>query len=201
MSLAAFFEKNRSIVSSLFGLLIIVFVLITTSKWEPPVGGLLFATGCLLVGVASLGRLWCTLYISGYKDRVLVTVGPYSICRNPLYFFSFLGAIGVGLATETLTFPLIIGIGFALYYPPVIRSEESRLRQIHGEQFEIYRGQTPAFLPSLSRLREPESYQVRPKIFRKHILYALWFIWMLGILELVESFHELGTIPTAFGLY
>lgn len=201
MSPAAVFEKNRSIVSSLFGLLIIVFVLITTSKWEPPVEGLLFATGCLLVGVASLGRLWCTLYISGYKDRVLVTVGPYSICRNPLYFFSFLGAIGVGLATETLAFPLIIAIGFALYYPPVIRSEESRLRQIHGEQFEIYREQTPAFLPNFRQFQEPESYQVRPKIFRKHMFYALWFIWILGILELIESFHQLGTIPTAFGLY
>jgi len=202
LSLTTFCEKNRSVVSFVFGFCLVALTLVTISNWEHTLmAPVLFAIGCLLVGIASLGRIWCTLYISGYKDHRLVTVGPYSMCRNPLYFFSFLGGIGVGFATETFVFPFLIGIAFGLYYPSVIRSEESRLSQLHGERFEIYRRQTPAFFPNLAQFHEPEDYQVRPKIFRRHIFYALWFIWILGILELLESFHEFGMIPTLFSLY
>jgi protein-S-isoprenylcysteine O-methyltransferase Ste14 len=69
--------------------------------------------GCLLIGCATVGRLWCAQYIAGYKNDVLVKWGPYSICRNPLYFFSLLGGIGVGLCTESFTLTAIIAAVFA----------------------------------------------------------------------------------------
>jgi len=42
---------------------------------------------------------------------------------------------------------------------------------------------------------------VEPRLFRKHIFDALWFIWLLGIMELLEAFHELNVLPVWIELY
>lgn len=161
----------------------------------------LYFIGIILVGVATVGRLWCSLYICGHKTKDLITAGPYSVCRNPLYFFSFLGGIGIGFASETLTVTLLILSGFLLYYPFVIRAEEKKLRRIHGIDFDRYMSKTPRFFPSLSGLYEPEEYTVRPRLFKRRIFDALWFVWMAGILELVEALHEYNVIPVFFRLW
>ncbi|MCE5340608.1 MAG: isoprenylcysteine carboxylmethyltransferase family protein [Planctomycetaceae bacterium] len=157
--------------------------------------------GSVLVGIAVAGRLWCALYISGYKSNTLITTGPYSMCRNPLYFFSFLGAIGVGLATETISIPVFIVLGFATLYPLVILSEEKKLAYIHKDAFSSYCKKTPLFFPLLKLLNEPKEYVVRPIIFRKAAFEALWFVWLLGLVELVESLHEVGILPVLCNLY
>ncbi|MCB0335978.1 MAG: isoprenylcysteine carboxylmethyltransferase family protein, partial [Bdellovibrionales bacterium] len=111
----------------------------------PLVEIIFFFCGIVLVGVASLGRLWCTVYIAGNKTGVLVTEGPFSLCRNPLYFFSLLGAVGVGLATETITIPILILVLFAFWYPLVIKDEEERLREVHGAAYGKYCEKVPRF--------------------------------------------------------
>ena len=161
----------------------------------------LFLIGITMAGMATVGRLWCSLYICGYKTNKLISVGPYSLCRNPLYFFSLLGGIGVGLATETLTVTLLILAAFLLYYPFMIRAEEKKLRKIHGDEFDRYVKNTPRFWPSFALLNEPEEYTVRPKLLRKRVFDALWFIWLIGILEIIEALHECNIIPILFKLY
>jgi hypothetical protein len=167
----------------------------------PFISALLLLIGAILVGIASLGRLWCSLYIAGYKTDKLVTEGPYSICRNPLYFFSLLGAVGVGFASETLLIPFIIVIAFSLYYPSVIKSEEAELREIHKEEFEAYLNRVPAFFPRLSLLKEPDKYIVNPIVFKRHMFDALWFVWLVGILELIENLHDLELLPKLFVIF
>lgn len=197
------FRKWRITLSRLFAAVLGMVILLSTSKWESIdlVSTVLFLFGAVLVGIATVGRLWCSLYISGYKSKSLVVVGPYSICRNPLYFFSLLGGIGVGLATETLIIPLLISTGFAMYYPYVIRREQKKLVALHGEQYQQYCRSTPCFLPLFSRLNEPEEYNVRPKLFRKNVFDALCFIWIVGTLELIEGLHESHVLPVLFRLY
>jgi len=197
-------ERVRIHVTRIFAFVLILTILFSTSMWEvsiPLMSSLLFLAGSFLVGIASLGRLWCSLYIGGYKTEQLIRLGPYSMCRNPLYFFSCLGAIGVGLVSETLTIPAFILFGFCLYYPFVILSEQKELLKIHGKDYETYLHTTPAFFPKPSLLMEPSEYTVKPLIFRKHIFGALWFVWLVGILELIEAAHELGIVPAVFGLY
>jgi len=203
MSSYSLIERMRIPLSKIFGLILLVFILFSSSRWEdvPLTGDLIFLIGCVFVGIGSLGRLWCSLYISGYKNDTLVTYGPYSISRNPLYFFSLIGGIGVGLATETVMIPLIIVIMFLIYYPNIIKNEERRLLNIHGEEFKRYCNKTPSFIPKFSLFEETEEYTVNPKIFRKNIIRAVWFIWFLGIMEIIEAFHETGVLPIYFRIY
>ena len=65
----------------------------------------LLAWPVLAAGVSL--RLWSTLHIGGHKRQRVVMDGPYSICRNPLYLFSLLATLGVGLGSCTLAFPAI----------------------------------------------------------------------------------------------
>ena len=197
-------EKLRIIVTQIFVVILALIIFVSEGAWEfkaPFVSTILFLIGVILVGIASLGRLWCSLYIAGYKTEALVTEGPYSICRNPLYFFSFLGAIGVGFASETLLIPAIILVAFSIYYPVVIKSEEAELRALHGEKFNTYFENVPRFFPNISKLKEPEKYIVNPVIFKRHLFDALWFIWFVGIMEIIEELHELNVIPFMFKIY
>jgi protein-S-isoprenylcysteine O-methyltransferase Ste14 len=203
MSEHSIIEKTRIPVTRVFSVIFLIIIIFSLSAWEKIsfVSNLFFLTGCILVGIASLGRLWCSLYIGGYKNTTLVTSGPYSVSRHPLYFFSMIGGAGVGLATETLFIPVAIVLSFLIYYPGVIRSEERRLLTLHGERFEAYRRSTPAFFPKLSLLKEPETYTVNPRIFKRNIFRSLWFVWLVGILEMIEAFHETGILRMYFRIY
>jgi protein-S-isoprenylcysteine O-methyltransferase Ste14 len=202
MVLTERFVANRIRMSQLFVLLIVGLLAVSESHWDRTfMDAVLFLVGAVLVGAATMGRLWCSLYIAGYKEGMLITTGPYSISRNPLYFFSFVGAVGVGLATETFTFGILFALWFGLFYPAVIRAEEQRLRALYGARFEDYTRRVPRFFPRFSLLVEPERYTVRPVHFRNHLLDALWFIWGLGLLELIESAHVYQLVPTLVRWY
>jgi protein-S-isoprenylcysteine O-methyltransferase Ste14 len=197
-------EKLRLIISIIFVIFLILLMCVSDSQWEEEesfIAAILFLWGTFLVGIASLGRLWCSLYIAGYKKDALITQGPYSMCRNPLYFFSLLGAVGVGLTTETILIPTLILIAFVMYYPFVIKSEEAEMMKLHKHDYAIYLKKVPSFFPRISLLQEPEEYITKPKIFRNHIFSALWFVWLLGITELMESLHDLKILPSIFKIY
>ena len=137
------YEKLRIPVSRLASAIAVFFLLFSTNRWETgneAVTTGLFTLGMFLVAIGSLGRMWCSLYIAGYKDQVLITQGPYSATRNPLYFFSTFGALGVGFCTETFTFPLLLLGVMILYYPLVVRKEERRLRARFGGDFDGFSG-------------------------------------------------------------
>ena len=202
MTARSFIEKKRKILTRLLGIVLVLVMLFSRSYWEAfIVSDIFFLFGIVLVGIATVGRLWCLLYISGYKTNTLIRWGPYSLCRNPLYFFSFFGGVGVGLASEGLMLPSVILIGFALYYPFLIKAEERKLRNIHGKQFDDYIDSTPRFFPSFVLLKEPQEYTVKPQAFRKGLFDALWFVWLVGILELIEAFHEFEILPIFLRLY
>ncbi len=182
----------RILVSRIFVLVVALLVLCSESRWQdcPWVGRGLFLLAAVLVGIGTLGRMWCSLYIAGRKKSSLVTTGPYGMCRNPLYFFSLLGAVGLGCATSTLTIPLLIAVAFAVYYPGTIKGEEAELAKRHGEPFQAYLRDVPAFFPQRSRLVEPETYEVNPITFRKHLGSVVWFVWALGIIPLLQVLHQ-----------
>jgi protein-S-isoprenylcysteine O-methyltransferase Ste14 len=203
MSGRSFIQKRRRIITWLFAVALGALIMVSASRWDEYgiVGDFLFLAGLFFVGVATVGRLWCSLYISGYKSNMLITTGPYSICRNPLYFFSLMGGIGLGLSTETVTIAFIIAAAFLVLYPFVIRSEEKGLRTRYGDQYDSYARSTPRFFPSLKRFSEPEEYTVRTHAFRRRVSDSMCFIWIVGVLELIEALHEHHMLPVFFRLY
>jgi protein-S-isoprenylcysteine O-methyltransferase Ste14 len=67
-------------------------------------------SGIVAIVVCIIGRTWTSLYIAGRKIDQLVTVGPYSIVRNPLYVFSILGAAGAGAQLGSLVAGFVSGL-------------------------------------------------------------------------------------------
>jgi protein-S-isoprenylcysteine O-methyltransferase Ste14 len=199
---ASFFATHRILVSRLFGIAFVLIVLASESVHKGSVfEAVLFLVGLVLVGLATVGRLWCSLYISGYKDAELITTGPYSVSRNPLYFFSLLGFAGIGFATETVTLGIALPLIAAIGYPAVIEREEHELRAKFGTAFEAYRARTPRFFPDFSKFTEPPSYVVNPRLFRRTMFDVIWFVWFVGIIELVEALHELQVFTPPIWLY
>ena len=203
MVLRQLIKKKRVVFTRVFAAALGVLLLFSSSRWEVVelYSTIIFAVGAVMVGIATVGRLRCNLYICGRKSSELITVGPYSICRNPLYFFSLIGAVGLGLTTETISIGVLLLAVFSVYYPFVIRSEERRLSEVHGSQYQQYRQNAPSFIPSLRRFNEPDEYVVKAALFRKSLFDAMWFIWLIGVMEIIEALHEAQILPVYFRLY
>jgi protein-S-isoprenylcysteine O-methyltransferase Ste14 len=161
---------------------------------EDSIGGLvLFAIGAILTIVGSTGRTWCLVLIAGRKDKQLMTAGPYSVCRNPLYLFSLIGTVGVGLATRTVTVPCVAFTAFLIYYVGVIRSEQSRLARTHGDAFKAYISDVNALFPSFRTyhpLGETQEVFVRP--FLKGLMDNGWFILAFAGLQVISELRTHG---------
>jgi len=141
-----------------------------------------------LLIVAAVGRVWCLSYIAGVKNEVMVTEGPYSVVRNPLYVFNFIGAVGFGLAIENPVLAALLTVGFSVFYPSVVRHEEAAMARSFGESYARYRDSTPRWLPRWSNFHEPESWTINPKRFRTGLRESMWFLWAFMLWEVFEEF-------------
>jgi protein-S-isoprenylcysteine O-methyltransferase Ste14 len=88
------------------------------------------------------------------KNRELAVTGPYAYTRNPLYLGSTLIAAGFALALLSWPVALLLAVGFAAIYIPVIASEERFLRATFPE-FESYCRSVPRFIPRPTAARIP----------------------------------------------
>jgi len=194
------YEKRRRILTLGFVACVVISILITSTRWGTTgiAGDLFFLAGVTLAMTGCLGRLWSGLFIAGYKSRELITCGPYALCRNPLYFFSAIGLIGIGLMACTLTVPLVFAVAFAVYYPTIIASEEVRLQGRHGAAFEDYCRTTPAFWPRFRAYHEPETYLIHLQPLRRNFVDAAWFVLLAVFVHIAAELHTRGFLPTVF---
>ncbi len=199
-----FIERYRTRLSQLLAVLYILAFMFSKKALvtiSPVIPGTMMLAGCVLVGAATVGRLWCAFYIAGHKTEHLITYGPYSCCRHPLYFFSLLGGIGAGLCTECATLAAVVAVVFAVIYPVTIRAEEKRLVGIYGDKYRDYMASVPRFIPDWRLLREPEEYLANAKVFRREVCDALLFAATIGLFEMLEQLENIGLIKTYFVLY
>ena len=98
----------------------------------------------------------CGLLLRGYaaghlrKHQQLAVSGPYAFTRNPLYLGSILLAAGFSVASHSWISTLLLAAYLAIFYPAVIRREQSELKAHYGAAFVEYAARVPAFWPRLS---------------------------------------------------
>jgi protein-S-isoprenylcysteine O-methyltransferase Ste14 len=147
----------------------------------PPVYYATGALGFVCVAFACLGRIWCSVFIAGHKDEMLVTTGPYAACRHPLYALSMLGALGLGLTSRSVLLSAGVVMLIAALVVYAASCEEQFLADAFPEEFKAYLAATPnKWWPRRTR-STPEKLEVRPLVFWKAFLdagafFALWLL-------------------------
>jgi protein-S-isoprenylcysteine O-methyltransferase Ste14 len=160
------------------------------SCWSPPVQATIKWLGFGLILICISGRTWCALYIGGRKTSELVTIGPYSISRNPLYMFSIIGAIGAGAQFGGVAVTILAGIFAWIVHRIVVTQEERLLLAKHGDAFRSYVADVPRFLPCLSRWKDVEVLAVRPRSVTTTFVDACFFLSAVPLAALFAYAQE-----------
>jgi protein-S-isoprenylcysteine O-methyltransferase Ste14 len=98
--------------------------------------------------VRTLGKQW-SLAARVLEGHNLVTEGPYSVVRNPIYTGMFGMLLATGLAVSHWIGLAIAVVVFAIGTYIRVRSEEKLLREMFGAEFENYARRVPAVVPFL----------------------------------------------------
>ena len=186
----------RIVATVSFGLL----ALTAAPRDNPVMHSALELIGGLAIFAAIAGRAWSLLYVWGRKNSELVTVGPYSITRNPLYLFSLIGIAGIGAQTGSLLSMAMMTGGAYFAFDMAMRGEEAFLAGRYGPRFEDYRKTTPRLLPNFSTWRESDDTLLRSASavngLRDGIVFvAAWF----GV-ELIKLGQSTKLLPVFWTL-
>ena len=158
------------------------------------------AFGLGLIAVCIVGRAWCSLYIGGRKKAEIVSRGPYSISRNPLYIFSFMGAFGVGAQTSSLVLAtLFLVLTVAVFYATV-RREEAWLSEAFGQTYADYCARTPRFWPDFSKWHDEGMLEIKPGFFLTTLRDGLVFLLAIPLFESVERLQDMGWLTALIRL-
>ncbi len=198
----SFIARNRIAVTRWSIAVIALLILFNSHIWPDPgiFEFLLESVGFLLIVMAVFGRLWSSIYICGYKTKRLIQYGPYSVTRNPLYVFSFIGAIGLGLSTQSLVITAVIIMIYMFIYARTINFEEKKLEDALGVQYLQYKANTPRFFPDFTLYKNVPEYTINVPVFQNAFKDAIWFFVGFGALQLIEVMHQQGMLPLLFRL-
>lgn len=137
------------------------YVWIARPSWLSLAAGTLVAIPGVLLRALASGHV--------KKNEELATSGPYAYTRNPLYLGSLTMAVGFAIAARSLWVLLVMLVMFVAIYLPVIRSEESFLRQAFSH-FDEYARSVPRLLPRLTAYRN-QTGSFSPSLYWQHREY------------------------------
>lgn len=155
-----------------------------------------FLAGLLLSLCGEAMRLWALGY-TGQPTRsqdleapALVTAGPYSLVRNPLYLGNLMNALGSAVAAAgghsapggLALLALAAGVLY-LVYGACIAVEEEFLAGKFGPEYEDYRRRVPALLPRRLAL-QPGAGRFQLPSLRYETSTLIWLALVWGALAL-----------------
>jgi protein-S-isoprenylcysteine O-methyltransferase Ste14 len=172
-------------------------LLVTQSRWRssaPQIYAFIRQFGIVLILACILGRTWCTLYIGGRKKRALITKGPYSLVRNPLYVFTGIGAAGVGAQSGSLLMLALAAAATMLVFHVVVRREEAFLEAAFPGDFAAYAARVPRFWPHLA-WQDADELVVKPRLVRRTFFDGCLFLAAVPVADAVGWLHGQGGLP------
>lgn len=196
------FQSRRKLflrVSLVCGLLFVPFAQAKSPPYTEYHEGLQ-SIGNFLILVCIIGRAWCGLYISGKKSKELVQTGPYSITRNPLYLFSLIGVLGIGLQTVSLTITATILLITTIVFLSVIREEEQILAERFGREFEAYKARTPRLGVRLSAWRDEKVVSFEPRLLYRTVGDTLIFAGAIPLFDAIDQLQISNVLPVLIRL-
>ncbi|MCQ8872820.1 isoprenylcysteine carboxylmethyltransferase family protein [Mesorhizobium sp. LMG17149] len=196
------YQHMRRIVLAVLVVVLFAALLFGQSTFPPdtPVHESIEMFGVLLIFLGIVGRLWATLYIGGRKSSEVVTGGPYSITRNPLYVFSTVAAAGVGAQIGSFSGIILFGLLCAGAFHIVILREEKFLKEALGAPYQAYLARVPRFFPKLSLYQEGDTGSFKPRLLLTTLLDGLVFLIALPAFELIDGAQLSGMLPVWFTL-
>jgi protein-S-isoprenylcysteine O-methyltransferase Ste14 len=199
------FEQYRKGMMWIVGILLFVVILFSeppdeSSPWYQSA----HLIGYALITLAILGRIWSVIYLAGHKNEELIQDGPFSLCRNPSYIFSFLGLMGVLIWVQNLVV-LIVAPLYWGYYFFVIRSEEKRLSRLFNGEFAAYCSRVPRLVPDPRNYWSRGALEVNAYLVLREIIRSGFFLWVPLLLKLLEHLktievHGHNLIPTLWNM-
>ena len=170
-------QNRRILILRLTFLAVFPMILFSRSAWLDPewVFELLEVSGISLVIFAVLGRFWSILYIGGRKNKQVMQDGPYSICRHPLYLFSTMGVVGLGLMLGSVVLTAVLGLLAFAILTSTAKKEENFLRAEFGDAYGIYEARTPRILPNLALFHTEDDVTFSVKTLKVNFFDALVF--------------------------
>lgn len=149
--------------------------------------------GFALVVLGGFGRIWSSLYLEGFKTKKLIKDGPYSMVRNPLYFFSLTILLGICFAIKSIPISIALLSVFILFHVPTIINEEKVLLSTHDESYKAYYESTPRLLPNIFKYKKTKS-EDRIEVKIKGINNVLWEIMGYLFLYVIIDFFYFASL-------
>ncbi len=189
--------NSRILFSRFSGVLVLALLLVADRRYSHGVGGAVWnLLGLAVIIVAALGRIWTSSYLAAYKDARLICYGPFSVTRNPLYLFTLMAAVGIGMTAASLIIFLLAIVIVAVTHVVAVNNEEARLAELFGEEYEDYKKSVPRYWPKLKQYNSPKIIFVHTKIYGRAFFDAAgWPAVYLG-LRAIDLLHAQGVVPT-----
>ncbi len=151
-------------------------------------------TGLLLVCLCAMGRVYCTAFLGGFKNWGVVDYGPFSVCRNPLYLFSFIGVLGISLMTVNIAVVIIMPTAFLMIYLSLIKREEVYLENKFGEDYLKYKRKTPRLIPKFKLYHAPKTVEMTPKKLLQSVGDSVMWFLAYPLIEIIEYFQDVNIL-------
>ncbi|OBQ63693.1 methyltransferase family protein [Mesorhizobium erdmanii] len=196
----AFVQRKRLIFVRVAAALAVLLLFLTKPALSEGSDGhetLEFVGFCLVLACVA-GRLWSILYVGGKKNEELVSTGPFSISQNPLYFFSTVGAVGIGLLYGSVLVALALGLASFLIFRVTARKEAEFLLGKFGPAYLAYITRTPRFWPNPLLYRDNDELQFSTRALKRTFYDGLYFLAIFPAIELIEYLRQTGVLFPAF---
>ena len=156
----------------------ILFLVFSKPSWQT----LAIGAPIALCGVAI--RAWASGHLR--KNAELAVSGPYAYTRNPLYFGSFVLALGVVICGGSWWLAVLLLGFFLAVYLPVMQAEAAHMHVLFPQSFAEYEQNVPLFLPRLTAWQTGTVLRFDQGLYLKYREYRalIGLVVVVGILAL-----------------